>query len=70
MDLNLKMTLTIGEDDLKEIIKSYLKTNNYELIGEVIFKIDSVSCGYGCDEHLEYKLESASIDVRPITKGE
>ena len=60
----IRMTLRLGEDDLKAIVADYIEKEGYEIDGEVSFDIKTRCVGYGPGEHEEKYLEGAHANVK------
>ena len=63
MKVNMTKTVSFSEEDIKELVKTYLGQEGYDIDGEVHINIKNRCTGYGMDEHYEYFLDSVSAKV-------
>ena len=63
MKVNMTKTVSFSEEDIKELVKTYLEQEGYDVEGEVHVSVRSRCTGYGYDEHVEYFLDSVSAKV-------
>jgi len=63
MGLDIKMTLTLSEETINDIIKEYIINQGYKMEGKISFKIGSRCEGYGMAEQEVVYFEGASVPV-------
>ena len=52
MDINKKITITLSEDDVKEIIAGYLASRGYRVVPESVkLVVENKWVGYGMSEY-------------------
>lgn len=69
MKINKEITITLGEDDVKEIIADYLRKEDYYVTAKDVELNVGVECrGYGPMEHDEVVFRNCTVKV-PMEKA-
>ncbi len=62
MNIKKNITISLSEEDVKEIISDYLNRNGYEVKKEnITFPVGSRLEGYGMAEHPVYYFKGACV---------
>lgn len=62
MDIKKNITITLSEEDVKEVISDYLNRNGYEVKKDnVTLNVGSRLEGYGMGEHQVHYFQCASV---------
>lgn len=65
MKINKRITLTIDEADVKEIIREYLKTQGYRIdTDDIQLNIGCRTEGYGYEEHDVFYFKECRVEVK------
>lgn len=65
MNLKTKITITLSEDDVKEIVADYLTKNGYSATpNDVKLVCTNKWVGYGMDEHTEPAFKECVATVK------
>lgn len=69
MNINKKLTISLNEYDVKEIVAEYLTKNGYKVApANVTLSIGNKWVGYGKDEHQEPYFKECTVVVKGETK--
>ena len=67
MDINKKITITLSENDVKEIVAEYLTSNGYRVDSDdVSLNVIRTTVGYGMAEHEVVRFK----DCTAVVKGD
>ena len=67
MNIENKITITLSENDVKEIVAEYLTEKGYKVTpANVTLSVGSTWVGYGMDEHLEACFEECVAVVKNV----
>lgn len=67
MNIESKITITLTENDVKEIVAEYLTKKGYKVVpANVTLSVGSEWVGYGMDEHMEARFKNCIAVVKDV----
>ena len=65
MEINPTITISLSEDDLKNIVKKFIEeTVGYDITMNISFNIGKKTVGYGMNEHPVEYFEGCTIQYK------